>query len=112
MSDALPKPLEEKEARSSRYEVLAKIASGGMATVFVGRARGAAGFSRLVAIKQPHPFLSDDPALRKSMEREARVASLIHHPHVVSVLDVEILDDQVVLILDYIDGGTLSDLLR
>ena len=38
----------------SRYELLGKIAQGGMATVYVGRLRGAAGFSRLVAIKQAY----------------------------------------------------------
>jgi tRNA A-37 threonylcarbamoyl transferase component Bud32 len=96
---------------SSRYEVLAKIASGGMATVFVGRTRGAVGFSRLVAIKRPHRFVSADPALRKSFEREARVAAAIHHPHVVSVLDVEERNDEVSLVLDYVEGCALWDLL-
>jgi eukaryotic-like serine/threonine-protein kinase len=96
----------------SRYEVLAKIATGGMATVFVGRARGAVGFSRLVAIKRPHPFVADDPLLRRSLEHEARIASMIHHPNVVSVLDVELRGDELTLVLDYVDGGTLSDLSR
>jgi hypothetical protein len=95
---------------ASRYEVLAKIASGGMATVYVGRVRGAVGFSRLVAIKRPHPFVSDDPALREGLGHEARVASMIHHPHVVSVVDVEVQGDRVALILDYVEGGTLADL--
>jgi serine/threonine-protein kinase len=103
----------EAEARAgSRYEVLAKIATGGMATVYVGRVRGAIGFSRLIAIKRPHPFVSDDAALREGLRQEARVASLIHHPNVVSVLDVEQEDDRVDLILDYVEGGTLTDLLK
>jgi serine/threonine-protein kinase len=96
---------------TSRYEVLARIASGGMADVFVGRVRGAVGFSRLVAIKRPHAFVSDDPALRNSFVLEAQVASAIHHPHVVSVLDVELLGEDVALILDYVEGCALSELL-
>jgi eukaryotic-like serine/threonine-protein kinase len=95
---------------TSRYEILARIATGGMATVYVGRLRGAIGFSRLVAIKRPHLFLADDPALRAALGHEARVASQIHHPHVVSVLDVEATDHSLALILDYVEGGTLADL--
>jgi serine/threonine-protein kinase len=96
---------------ASRYEVLTRIARGGMASVFVGRARGAVGFSRLVAIKRPHPFVADDPVLRNGFVLEARVAAAIHHPHVVSVLDVEVHGEEVSLILDYVEGCALSDLL-
>jgi serine/threonine-protein kinase len=96
---------------SSRYEILARIASGGMATVFVARARGAAGFSRLVAIKRAHPFVSEDAALRRSLVTEAHIASAIHHPHVVSVLDVEMQGNDVCLVLDYVEGCALSELL-
>jgi serine/threonine-protein kinase len=96
---------------SSRYEILARIASGGMATVFVARARGAAGFSRLVAIKRAHPFVSADPFLRRSLMTEAHIVSAIHHPHVVSVLDVELLGDDVCLVLDYVEGCSLAELL-
>jgi serine/threonine-protein kinase len=82
-----------------------------MASVFVGRVRGAVGFSRLVAIKRPHPFVADDPVLRNGFVLEARVAAAIHHPHVVSVLDVEVRGDEVSLILDYVEGCALSELL-
>jgi eukaryotic-like serine/threonine-protein kinase len=97
--------------RGSRYEVLAKIATGGMATVHVARVRGAVGFSRLVAVKRPHPFVVADVDLRKQLEAEARVASLIHHPNVVSVLDVEEIDGELVLVMDYVEGCTLKALV-
>ena len=67
---------------SARYEPLFKLASGGMATVFVGAARGALGFRQLVAIKRPHAHLLEDPAYRKELIAEARLASLIHHANV------------------------------
>jgi serine/threonine-protein kinase len=101
--DALP--------RSSRYELLVKIASGGMATVYVGRIRGAEGFSRLVAIKRAHPHLLEDPEFRSVVVAEARLASLIHHPNVVSVLDVEERDGELLLVMDFIEGAALSMLL-
>jgi serine/threonine protein kinase len=94
----------------ARYECLVKIASGGMGTVFVGRLRGRYGFTRLVAIKRAHPHLLDDASLRRSLIAEARVASRIHHPNVVSVLDIDETRDELLLVMDYVEGPSLSQL--
>jgi serine/threonine-protein kinase len=96
----------------SRYELLVKIASGGMATVYVGRVRGAVGFWRLVAIKRAHPHLLADPIFSKMLIDEARLASRIHHPNAVAVLDVEELGDELLLVMDYVEGAALSELLK
>lgn len=96
---------------SSRYECLVKVASGGMATVYVGRLRGKHGFSRLVAIKRAHTHLLEDEALRRGLIVEARLAAQIHDPHVVSVLDVDEPNGELMLIMDYVEGGSLSQLL-
>ena len=102
--------------KDGRYEILFKLASGGMATVYVGRARGSMGFSQLVAIKEPHPHLLDDPQYRKELIAEARLASLIHHVNVVDVRDVYVASDdvhgkQIRLVMDYIEGASLGELL-
>ncbi len=102
---------------ASRYELIAKLASGGMGSVFVGRVRGPLGFSRLVAIKRAHPHLVDDPTFVQMLVDEAKLASLIHHPHVVSVLDVERVKEQtprgpkreIRLVMDYVEGLTLAE---
>ncbi len=96
---------------SSRYELLVKVASGGMATVYVGRLAGAAGFWRLVAIKRAHPHLLDDAAGVRMLVTEARLASKIHHPNVVSVQDVEELEGELLLVMDYVEGASLSALI-
>jgi eukaryotic-like serine/threonine-protein kinase len=96
---------------SARYECLVKVASGGMATVYVGRLRGKHGFSRLVAIKRAHAHLLDDDQLRRGLIGEARLAAQIHDPHVVSVLDVDEPGGELMLVMDYIEGGSLSQLL-
>ena len=96
---------------SSRYELLVRVAAGGMATVYVGRLRGALGFSRLVAIKRAHPHLLEDTAFARMLVAEARTAARIHHPNVVSVMDVEELDGELLLIMDYVEGASLSGLL-
>jgi serine/threonine-protein kinase len=97
-------------ANPSRYEVLLKIASGGMGTVYVGRLRGAAGFSRLVAIKRPHPHLLEQPGFRQTLISEAMLASRLHHANVVSVVDVEEHGDELLLILDYVHGASMDRL--
>ncbi len=97
---------------TSRYELLEKVASGGMATVYVGRQRGAEGFWRLVAIKRPHQHLLDDPGFRRMFVDEARLASRIHHPNVVPVLDVEERPGgQLLLVMDYVEGASLAELI-
>jgi eukaryotic-like serine/threonine-protein kinase len=96
---------------TSRYEVMVKVASGGMATVYVGRLSGAVGFSRLVAIKRAHLHLAEDPAFRRLLVAEAKLASRIHHPNVVAVQDVEESDGELLLVMDYVEGASLAQLL-
>jgi serine/threonine-protein kinase len=96
---------------ASRYELLLRLAAGGTATVYVGRLRGAAGFSRLVAVKRAHQHLVEDPSFRATMLREARIASQLRHPNVVSVVDVEEVDSELLLIMDYVEGASLAALV-
>ncbi len=96
---------------ASRYETILKLASGGMATVWIGTVRGALGFRQLVAIKKPHPHLLSDPGFRGELVAEARLASMIHHANVVDVRDVEIDGESISLVMDYIEGASLGDLL-
>jgi eukaryotic-like serine/threonine-protein kinase len=95
---------------SSRYELLVKIASGGMATVYVGRLTSAAGITRLVAVKRAHAHLLEHPAFAKMVIDEARLASRIHHPNVVAVQDVEEIEGELLLVMDYVEGASLSEL--
>ncbi len=98
--------------KDARYEILFKLAAGGMATVYVGTARGSMGFRQIVAIKEPHAHLLEDPAYRKELVAEARLASLIHHVNVVDVRDVFVAaDKKLQLVMDYIEGASLGELL-
>jgi serine/threonine-protein kinase len=93
-----------------RYELLLELASGGMGAVYVGRQRGAAGFERVVAIKRMHPHLTSDHALVAAFHEEARIASMIHHPNVVNVVDVYESAGEHLLVMEYIDGVALATL--
>lgn len=97
--------------RLGRYELLGEIASGGMATVFLGRAVGARGFSRLVAIKRMHPHLERDEEFVTAFLEEARLAARIRHPNCVATLDVE--DGEApYLVMEYVEGDRLSGLIK
>src|SRR5580658_4740216 len=95
-----------------RYALHDEIAAGGMATVHFGRLLGQAGFSRTVAIKRLHAQYAKDPEFVAMFMDEARVAARIHHPNVVSTLDVVARDGELFLVMEYIPGESLATLLR
>jgi len=102
----------ERLPSSSRYRLLVRLASGGMATVFIGQLTSAAGFTRLVAVKRAHAHLLDQRGFREGFAEEAKLASLLRHRNVVSVTDVEDTGHDLLMVMDYVDGGALSDLLQ
>jgi serine/threonine-protein kinase len=97
--------------RLDRYELVAELASGGMATVFLGRILGVGGFQRFVAIKRLHPHLASEQEFVEMFLDEARLAASIHHPNVVSILEVGTSDRGYYLVMEYIEGDTLARLL-
>ena len=103
---------ESTERSIGRYAICGEIAAGGMATVHVGRLLGSVGFSRIVAIKALHPQFAKDPDFLSMFLDEARLAGRIRHPNVVSVLDVVSRNGQIYLIMDYVQGESLSRLVR
>jgi len=91
-----------------------EIASGGMASVHFGRLRGAAGFSRTVAIKSLHPNFAHDAEFTSMFLDEVRLVSRIKHPNVAAPLDVVLNEDsaEIFLVMEYIHGGTLARLAK
>src|SRR5438093_542555 len=83
-----------------------------MATVHFGRLLAEAGFSRTVAIKRLHPQFAKDPEFVAMFLDEARLASRIRHPNVVQTLDVVASGDDVLLVMDYVVGDSLSRLSK
>ena len=94
-----------------RYALHRAIASGGMATVYLGRLLGPVGFSRTVAIKRLHPHFASDPEFVSMFLDEARLAARIRHPNVVQTLDVVATKGELFLVMDYVHGGSLARLL-
>lgn len=92
-----------------RYEVRSRIARGGMATVYLATDRR---LERRVAIKVMHGHLADDSNFRNRFVQEARSAARLADPHVVSVFDQGQDSDLAYLVMEYLPGITLRDLLR
>ncbi|MFR9676694.1 Stk1 family PASTA domain-containing Ser/Thr kinase [Streptomyces sp. TR02-1] len=92
-----------------RYRVDARIAVGGMATVY--RALDTR-LHRVLALKVMHPSLATDQAFVARFTREARSAAHLAHPNVVGVFDQGNDGEHVYLAMEYVDGCTLRDVLR
>jgi serine/threonine protein kinase len=95
-----------------RYEVLSRLGRGGMGTVYLARITGDGGFRRLFAIKVLRSHLSRSDEATQMLLKEARIASRVDHPNIVSVVDVGSHEGQPYLVMDYVTGCSLADLLK
>jgi serine/threonine-protein kinase len=95
-----------------RYELLARIATGGMGEIFLARLEGAAGFEKLCVIKRILPHLADDSRFRAMLIGEARIASGMSHANICHVYALEETDHQLYMVMEYLEGVTLLDVLR
>lgn len=92
-----------------RYQIIARIARGGMATVYEATDSR---LDRTVAIKVMHPGLAEDSAFVDRFRREARAAARLSHPNVVAVHDQGETSGLPYLVMEYVPGQTLRDVLR
>ena len=91
-----------------RYELTERIASGGMASVW--RAHDDV-LARTVAVKLLHDHLAADEDFRERFRREAIAAAKLTHPHVVSLYDTGSDGDRVYLVMEFVDGATLREVM-
>ena len=105
MEEPLQKSLE-------RYDVLDRIAVGGMAEVFLAKAYGAHGFEKTIAIKRILPDLARDPEFEARFIAEAKVAVKLSHANVVQVFDFGRIGESLFIAMEYVDGLDLAALLR
>ena len=92
-----------------RYLIQSRLASGGMSTVYVATDRR---LERDVALKVLHPHMAGDPQFLDRLGREAKAAARLSHPHVVGVLDQGEDGRVAYLVMEYIKGHTLRDVLK
>ena len=92
-----------------RYKVINKIATGGMAEVFLAKAVGAMGFQRLVAVKLIHSNFTRDAEFVKMFIDEARIAMHLHHRNIVQVFDLDKVAGTYFIAMEYVHGVNLYD---
>ncbi|MGO9709649.1 MAG: serine/threonine-protein kinase [Polyangiaceae bacterium] len=95
-----------------RYELICPIAEGGMASVWIARQTGKHGFRKLVAVKTILPKYAAEPKFQRMFIDEARIASRIEHANVAQILDVGEQHDVTYLVMEYVDGDSLSKISR
>jgi serine/threonine protein kinase len=96
-----------------RYRLLRRIGAGGMAEVFLARQRlGAELGERTVVVKRMHPHLADDAKFVRLFIREARLAALLQHPHIVQIHDVATLGGRAAIVMEHLRGIDALTALR
>ena len=92
---------------AGRYRVVKRLGAGGMATVFLAEDER---LGRPVAVKRLHADSPEDMARR--FEREARLGASLNHPNIVSVYDIHVDPEVVLIVMEYVEGETLGHALR
>jgi len=95
-----------------KHRVIAKLATGGMATVYLARLSGPGGFENLVVIKRMLPHLAEDPRFRDMFVDEARTVAQLRHPNVVRTFELFEEGKEVLLVMEYLEGEPLQRLAR
>jgi eukaryotic-like serine/threonine-protein kinase len=95
-----------------RYAIYDEIGAGGMAVVHFGRLLAEVGFSRTIAVKTVRPGLGGDPAFLAMLIDEARLASRVQHSNVVSTIDVVVDQGELFVVMEYVHGASLAQLIR
>ncbi len=98
--------------RLGKYRQFRPLAEGGMGSVFLGWAQSEFGVVRPVALKRLHAQFVHDRAAVERFLLEARIAASLRHPHVVPTLDVVSDAGAPVLVMSYVHGESLAQLLR
>lgn len=97
--------------RFGRYTLVKKLATGGMAEIWLARQRGLAGFNRFVVIKKILSHLSEQPTFVEMFLDEARMSAQLNHPNIVQIYDLGKEGDSYYIAMEFIAGENLSQML-
>jgi serine/threonine protein kinase len=98
--------------RLGKYEVLCRLSEGGMSTLFLAMAKGAAGFRKLVVLKRVLPAMASEPDSVDRFLDEARVMAGFSHPHIAQVFDLDQEGPDFFLAMEFVTGASLLELVN
>src|SRR5277367_1539817 len=98
--------------RLGKYEILALLALGGTAEIYLARIGGAAGFEKYVVVKCLHDHLADDPDFVKMFLDEARLAAVLDHSNIVQTFELGEHENRYYMVMEYLGGLSLAMIVR
>jgi serine/threonine-protein kinase len=98
--------------RLGKYEILKRLATGGMAEIFLARVSGLPGFQKMVVVKRILPQLSTKADFVEMFLDEARIAATLQHPNVVQMYDVGVVDGSYFIAMEYLHGEDVRSLMK
>lgn len=94
------------------YEVVDRLAVGGMAEIYIARARGINGFEKHYVLKLIHPKHSGDHEFIRMLVDEAKLTAQLHHVNIVQVIGLGTHEDQYFIVMEYVRGKDLYQILN
>jgi len=98
--------------RLGKFEILALLALGGTAEIYLARIGGAAGFEKYVVVKCLHDHLADDPEFVKMFLDEARLAAHLDHSNIVQTMELGEHEDRYYMVMEFLAGLSLAMIIR
>ncbi len=105
LAEGLPK-------RFGKYTLLRKLATGGMAELFLALQKSVAGFEKLIVIKRILPQMNSDGAFIEMLLAEARIAATLSHPNIVQIFDVGQVDGTYYIAMEHVHGEDIRSIVR
>ena len=95
-----------------KYQLLKRIAAGGMAEIFVAKVTGISGFEKIVVVKRILPQLATNREFIQMFLDEARIAATLHHPNIVQMYDIGAVDGNYFISMEYLHGEDVRTLMK
>src|SRR5262245_2759666 len=101
-----------KPERFGKHEIIAHLATGGMAQLYLARVSGIEGFAKLVVVKLMRSELAVREQLVSMFLDEARLAATLHHPNIGQVYDIGEAEGRYFFTMEFIHGADLANIMR
>src|SRR5947209_4137256 len=95
-----------------KYELIKKLAAGGMAEIFLARTQSIQGFEKYLVIKRILRNRTRDPEFVRMFLDEARLAATLDHPNIVQIYDVGHVENEYFIAMELLRGHNLLDVVR
>src|SRR5580765_6519997 len=98
--------------RLGKFEIVALLALGGTAEIYLARIGGTSGFEKYVVVKCLHDHLAADPEFGKMFLAEARLAAALDHSNIVQTFDLGEHEDRYYMVMEFLAGLSLAMIVR